>query len=373
MKVIKILFGLTVLLFSAGMLNSCNNSGGKSSALQTPPAQSVMNLEHVTETLVPPPNLPNYDQIDKGAPKVIEVKLIVREMKKEITPGVSTWVFTYDGTVPGPIIVAHQNDYIELTLVNPSTNTLVHNIDFHAATSALGGGDISHVAPGQQVTIRFRVIKPGVFVYHCAPGGIMVPLHVVSGMNGAIMVLPREGLTDESGNPVHYDKAYYVAEQDYYIPKDKKGNYEQFSTPAEQLGALMESVRSLTPSHIVFDGSQGALTGDNALTANVGDKVLFITSSANRDTRMHIIGGHADLYWVGGSFANKPLADFETWPVPGGTAVAALYEFREPGTYLYLDHNLIEAFAFGAVAQIDVKGKSSPDLMTIVDQAGPVK
>ncbi len=118
---------------------------------------------------------------------------------------------------------------------------------------------------------------------------------------------------------------------------------------------------------------QALLTGSNALTANVGDKVLFITSSANRDTRIHIIGGHADLYWVGGSFENKPLTSFETWPVPGGTAVAAIYEFRESGTYLYLDHNLIEAFAYDAIADVNVKGKKNNDLMYQVEKPGPIK
>ncbi len=372
LKSVKNFLTIIIIICAAVILNSCSESQSNKSVFENPPEENVDNLKHVTEVLVAPPNLPQYDQVDNDGPKVVEVKLVVKEMKKEIAPGVTTWVFTYNGTVPGPIIVAHQNDYIQLTLVNPSTNTLIHNIDFHAATGAMGGGDISHVAPGQQVTFRFRVIKPGVFVYHCAPGGIMVPLHVVSGMNGAIMVLPSGGLKDENGNPVHYDKAYYIAQQDYYIPKDKNGNYKQFSTPSEELGGLMESIKTLTPSHIAFNGSVGVLMGDDALTAKVGEKVLFITSSANRDTRIHIIGGHADLYWVGGSFENKPLADFETWPVPGGTAVAALYQFRQPGTYLYLNHNLIEAFAFGAMVQINVKGKWNDDLMKQVEKAAPI-
>ena len=39
-------------------------------------------------------------------------------------------------------------------------------------------------------------MKHGVFVYHCAPGDVMIPYHVVHGMNGAVMVLPRDGLND---------------------------------------------------------------------------------------------------------------------------------------------------------------------------------
>ncbi len=81
-----------------------------------------------------------------------------------------------------------------------------HNIDFHASTGALGGGALTLINPGEQTTLRFKATRAGVFVYHCAPGGPMIPWHVVSGMNGAIMVLPRDGLKDGKGKPLHYDK-----------------------------------------------------------------------------------------------------------------------------------------------------------------------
>ena len=331
------------------------------------------NLERITQVMVPPPLLPKFDQIDKDDPKVVQVTFVVQEKKMEVAPGDSIWAFTFNGTIPGPMIVVHQNDFVELTLKNPATNTQTHNIDFHASTGALGGGDISLVNPGQQVTFRFRATKPGVFVYHCAPGGAMVPIHVVSGMNGAIMVLPREGLKDENGNPVMFDKAFYIAEQDFYLPKDKDGNIKNIATPQQSIQELGESIKTLMPTNIVFNGREGALLGKNALTANVGEKVLIITSQANRDTRIHLIGGHADLYWPGGKFNNKPYTDFETWPVPAGSAAAALYKFRQPGTYVLLNHNLIEAFEFGAIAQIKVTGKWDSTLMKQIQKPHPVE
>lgn len=333
------------------------------SVFEAPANENPDNLKHIKEELVAPPLLPGYEQAVSGDPVVVEVTLTAQEKKLEIAPGVKIWALTFNGSVPGPMIVVHQNDYVQLTLVNPSTNTLAHNIDFHAATGAMGGGDLSLVNPGQQVTIRFKAIKSGVFVYHCAPGGVMVPLHVTSGMNGAIMVLPREGLKDENGNSVHYDKAYYIAEQDYYVPKNKNGKYKEYAKPADAFGDITEVFKTLTPSHIVFNGVTGALTGKNALTANVGDKVLFITSQANRDTRIHLIGGHADLVWLGGSFNEKPATNYESWSVVGGSAVAMIYQFKQPGTYAYLNHNLIEAFAFGAVALVKVEGKWDDNLM----------
>lgn len=125
-------------------------------------------------------------------------------------------------------------------------------------------------------------------------------------------------------------------------------------------------MRTLTPTHVVLNGAAGALTGKNALTANVGEKVLFIHSQANRDSRPHIIGDHADLAWPSGSFSSPPMTDLQTWFVRGGSAVAALYEFRQPGLYVYLNHNLIDAILLGAAAHIQVAGEWNDDLMTQV-------
>jgi len=289
---------------------------------------------------------------------VIEEKLIEVDQA-----GTKIWAMTFNGSVPGPLIVVHQNDYVELTLVNPKTNTLMHNIDFHASTGALGGGELTHVNPGQEVVLRFKATKPGVFVYHCAPGGVMVPWHVVSGMNGAIMVLPRDGLKDANGNPVSYNKAYYIGEQDFYIPKDEKGNYKRYKNPIAGMQDMLGVMRTLIPTHIVFNGKVGALTGDNALTAKVGETIMIIHSQANRDTRPHLIGGHGDLVWERGSFADKPKTNLETWFIPGGAAGAMMYTFKQPGLYAYLNHNLIEAFLLGAVAHINVEGDWDDDLM----------
>jgi len=331
------------------------------------------SLERITETLVAPPEVPSHNQIAQGPPRIVQVLLTVEEKQIQVSPdGATIWALTFNGSVPAPLIVVHQNDYLELTLVNPSSNTLVHNIDFHAATGAMGGGELTFVAPGQQVVIRLKLTKPGVFVYHCAPGGVMVPLHVVSGMNGAIMVLPRDGLRDAQGNSIHYDRAYYIGEQDFYIPKDKKGAYKSYATPAAGFGDLMEKLKTLTPTFEVFNGSVGALIGEHALKASVGEKVLFIHSQANRDTRIHLVGGHGDLVWRGGSFADPPATNLETWAVPGGSAVVMLYEFRQPGTYTYVNHNLIEGFLLGASAEVKVEGSWNDDLMKQIQKPGPI-
>ncbi len=172
--------------------------------------EDVSRLERVTQKLVVPPFLPKHEQVYTGAPRVVEVRMEVEEREIDIAPGASVWAFAFNGSFPGPIVVVHEGDYVELTLVNPSSNQLLHNVDVYASIGALGGGSLTIVSPGEEVVLRFRAVKPGVFVYHRAPGDTMVPWHVTHGMNGAIMVLSRGGLRDPAGNPLEYDRAYYI-------------------------------------------------------------------------------------------------------------------------------------------------------------------
>ena len=325
--------------------------------------EDVSSLERVTQELVAPPFLPEHEQVNTGEPRVVEARMVVEEKEIEVAPGAFIWAFTFNGSVPGPIIVVHEGDYVELTLVNPSTNGLLHNIDFHAAIGALGGGSLTQVGPGQEVVLRFRAVKPGVFVYHCAPGGTMVPWHVTHGMNGAIMVLPRDGLKDPAGNPLRYDRAYYIGEQDYYLPRDADGEFKRYDSAGASLVDDLEAMKTLIPTHVVFNGVAGALQGDGQLSANVGENVLIVHAQANRQSYPHLIGGHGDYVWERGGFNDPPAVDLETWVIAAGSAGASIHTIRQPGTYVYLSHNLIEAFAYDARAVLVAAGEWNNDLM----------
>ncbi len=346
-------------------------------------------LKRVTQTLVKPPLVPKHDQKVSGDPKIVEIRMEVSEQKLVIDPkGTTVNALTFMGSVPGPLIVVHQGDYVELTLVNPRgkgvfygvegwegrpANIMSHNIDLHAVTGALGGAGLTLVAPGQEATIRFKATRAGVFVYHCAPGGAMIPYHVVSGMNGAIMVLPRDGLKDQNGKALKYDKAYYIGEQDFYLPKGEDGTYKNYTSPAAAITDTLEVMLTNEPSHVVFNGAVGALTGDNSLTAEVGETVLFIHSQANRDTRPHLIGGHGDYVWASGSFSDPPQTNLETWFIAGGSAGAAMYTFLQPGLYVYLNHNLIDAVLKGAAAHVKVEGEWNNDLLEQLKEPGEIE
>jgi nitrite reductase (NO-forming) len=222
------------------------------------------------------------------------------------------------------------------------------------------------------VVLRFKATRAGVFIYHCAPGGTMIPWHVVSGMSGAIIVLLRDGLKDGAGNALHYDRVYYIGENDFYIPRDKNEKFKSYDSPGDDYNDMVKVMRGLVPTHEVFNGKVGALTGKNALIAKVGETVLIVHSQANRDSRPHLIGGHGDYVWETGKFSNPPERDLETWFIRGESAGAALYTFRQPGIYTYLNHNLIEAVELGATAHFKVEGNWDNDLMTQVKAPQPI-
>ncbi len=335
-------------------------------------AAEVANLPREKVTLVAPPFVHAHEQVATGGPKVVEFTMAIEEKPLVIdNDGTELRAMTYNGSIPGPMMVVHEGDYVELTLINPETNEMPHNVDFHAATGALGGGALTNVMPGEQVKLRFKATRSGTFVYHCAPEG-MIPWHVVSGMHGTIMVLPRDGLKNDKGEPVKYDTVYYIGENEFYIPRDENGNFKKFDSLGESYEETLAVMRGLVPTHVVFNGRVGGLTGDNAMKSKVGETVLFVHSQANRDSRPHLIGGHGDYVWEEGKFANTPAKNLETWFIRGGSAGAALYTFLQPGVYAYVNHNLIEAAELGATAHVVVDGEWNNDLMMQVEAPGPI-
>lgn len=364
----------TVGLLALIGMAACQQSGEWKIA----PDPEVLNFpledaERVSQDLVDPPFLPDHDQVAQGPPRVVEIQMDIIEQEVEIAPGVFVWQMAFNGVVPGPVPVVHQYDWVDLTLVNGSTDTLrfgvadnaqAHNIDFHAATGAMGGGELTMVPPGQEVGLLWRAQKAGFFVYHCAPGGEMVPYHVTTGGNGGILVLPREGLRDGYGDPVRYDRAFYFGEQDYYVPMNDDGTSKRYDNFTMQMGDWLNVMKGLKPTHIAFNGTYGALTADTRLEAEVGETVLMLHSQANNPSYPHLIGGHGDWVWPYGKFNNQPLEGLESWAVVAGGTAAAVYTFEQEGTYAYLNHNLIKAFLYDAKAFIHVEGGWDDEIMT---------
>lgn len=372
---------LVILLGVIGVAVTGVSAAADQLGWKTVPDPEIVNFKRadakvVTQTLVAPPFLPEHTQVASGPPRIVKIRMDIVEREVEIAPGVFVWQMAFNNSVPGPVPVVHQYDWVELTLHNgaskkaaftlnssTSPNVLLHNADFHASTGALGGGELTKVNPGYEVVLTWRAEKSGLFVYHCAPGGAMVPYHVVTGGNGALLVLPREGLRDGYGKPIRYDRAFYFGEQDYYVPRNPDGSWKRSTNFIDQMAGMLRVMEGLVPTHVVFNGKSGALTADIRLEAKVGETILMLHSQANYPSWPHLIGGHGDWVWPYGKFNNQPDEGLESWDVVAGGTAAAVYTFKQPGLFVYLNHNLIMAFIKDAKAFIHVEGEWDNELM----------
>ena len=53
-----------------------------------------------------------------------------------------------------------------------------------------------------------------------------------------------------------------IGEFDLYVPKDETGAFKAYDSPGDSYADTLEVMRGLVPSHVVFNGAKGALTGD---------------------------------------------------------------------------------------------------------------
>jgi len=287
--------------------------------------------------LTSPPNVP--PAIKRNHPTKLIVNLEVLEFVAPIVDGVDYTYWTFGGTVPGSFIRTRVGDIVEFNLSNNPGNKMPHNIDLHAVTGPGGGATSSFTAPGHTSQFSFQVTTPGLFVYHCATAP--VGMHIANGMYGLILVEPAKGLP-----PV--DKEYYVMQGDFYT----EGAYgEAGLQPFSMKKALHEDA-----DYVLFNGSVGALTGDAALTAEVGDTVrLFVGNGGpNLVSSFHVIGEVFDnLFPEGGSVPNHNV---QTTLIPSGGATIAEFKLEVPGTFLLVDHSIFRTFNKGALGMLKVTG-----------------
>ena len=320
--------------------SSTNASGGTTASPPAAPPADVTSMptgDPVIAELTSPPNVPPPITRDKPA-KVI-VKLEVQEKELPISDGVRYVFWTYGGTVPGSFIRVRQGDIVEFHLQNHPDNKMPHNIDLHAVTGPGGGAASSFTAPGHESQFSFRALNPGLYVYHCATAP--VPMHVANGMYGLILVEPPGGLPK-------VDHEYYVMQGDFYTV----GKYrEKGLQPFDMQKGIDEN-----PTYIVFNGSEGALVGDKALKAKVGEKVriYFAVGGPNMASSFHVIGEIFDhVYEEGGVHAQEQV---QTTTVPAGGSTIVDFTVNVPGTYILVDHSLFRAFNKGAVGMLKVEG-----------------
>ncbi len=307
---------------------------------------ATTGLAKETAQLTTAPNVP--PPLKRDAPATMVVKLEAKEYVSEIDDGVKYGYWSYNGTVPGPMVRVRVGDTVEIHLSNPKSNTQPHNIDIHAVNGVHGGAALSTVAPGEQKVFSFKAMAPGLYMYHCAAGSIVD--HIANGMYGLILVEPKGGLPE-------VDREFYVMQSEFFTTEPQNGK------------ADFDLQRGLdeNPTYVVFNGRAGALLDENALTAKVGDQVriYFGNIGPNSASSFHIIGEIFDRVYAEGGIGGDLQKNIQTTLVPAAGATIVEFKVDYPGSYVLVDHSIFRV-AKGAIGHLIVEGPKNPKVVRLV-------
>jgi nitrite reductase (NO-forming) len=300
------------------------------------------------------PNVPAPITRDYATKVIVDLETIEKTMR--LADGVDYTFWTFGGTVPGNFIRVREGDLVELHLKNAHHSSMPHNIDLHAVTGPGGGAAATLTMPGGESVLSFRALNPGLFIYHCAVSP--VPMHIGNGMYGMILVEPKEGLPK-------VDREFYVMQSEFYVKAGPKG----------QPGTLdMQKGIDEKPDYVVFNGSVGAIAGENALKAKVGESIrLFVGNGGpNLVSSFHVIGEVFDnVYGEGGSLISQQ--NVQTTLIPAGGSAMVEFRAEKPGNLVIVDHSIFRAFNKGALGMITVEGQDNPAIYKQIKGLGMAK
>jgi nitrite reductase (NO-forming) len=314
-----------------------------------PAAPPALPAARADATRLPLPQV--APPIARTQPATVRLDIETREVTAVLADGVTTTAWTFNGTVPGPLLRVRQGDTVELTLRNAEDSAVAHSIDLHAVTGPGGGAKATQTLPGGQTSFTFTALNPGVYVYHCATP--VVAHHIANGMYGLIVVEPEGGLA-----PV--DHEFYVMQGDVYLQGERgQQGHREFA---------LDKMLDERPDYVVFNGRVGALTGDTALKAKVGETVrlYFGVGGPNLTSSFHVIGEIFDRVYPEG--ASQAQTNVQTTLVPAGGATMVEFTVEVPGTYILVDHSL-GRLEKGGAALLVVEGAENHDVFRVV-QAG---
>jgi nitrite reductase (NO-forming) len=270
--------------------------------------------------------IPETSYVPPGTKPDKKFTLIMKEGEVALGNGVIYSGFTVNDTIPGPTLLMDEGDVVELTVVNEGE--VPHGVSLHAVytqTSKYYG----QISPGESKTHTFRVNHPGVYMYHCAPGGHAIPMHTLLGQYGMMVVKPKK-------MKFRMDEVM-----------GRGPDLEIFMVQHELYSNGKDAVEG-KPSYVMFNGALFRYVTE-PIKAQPGDfvRIYLLNAGPNIISTFHLVGIVWDFaYWQGMPNPENTLVGGQT--VLAGPSDSWVVDFRVPpdeGPYLIVTH------AFGSTTR----------------------
>ena len=324
-------------------LTGCSNesASGRDSAQTSTPNRSSQDLDHPLNSNSKldsamlkgaPPSLsagpgtvqgaanPTFQRYDPALPPLTpggttRLAWRARDVPVRISATAVVAAWTFEGTLPGPIVHCRVGDTVEFTLTNDSA--MPHSMDFHAA-QVNPKSAFRSVAKGQSVTFSFKPKWAGAFMYHCGTAPVL--MHIGSGMYGAIVVSPRE--------PLPPAKEFVLVQSEFYLADAVQG------VRAFDYNKMLAT----TPDFVVFNGRPDQYVTE-PIRVKVGDRVRFwvVDAGPTHPCHFHVVGEQFDTIYLGAPPGNA-IHGVQTWTVAAGGGVCFELLCDVVGEFPFVNH-----------------------------------
>lgn len=257
------------------------------------PGRRRFDASQVYDPTPPPPTRPRNG--------IREYTLVIEEdIPHEVAPGVVVPSWTFNRTVPGPVLRATEGERVRITLVN--MGQVPHSIHFHGIHPAAMDGVFELVPPGQSFTYEFVAQPFGVMPYHCH--SMPTSQHIHNGLYGMLIIDPKQGR-----QPMR-ELAMVMSAFD--LDRDGEADFYAWNGRAFQYA-------------------------DNPIELALGEPVrMYVMNIFEEAMVPHLHGTLYHLYPSGTSLTPSEYTDVKTL----GIAERAILEFQYdfPGTYMFQCH-----------------------------------
>lgn len=262
--------------------------------------------------------------------EMVQVTLSATVTKVQVAKDDEREAWTFNGTMPGPVIRVKEGDTVQFTLKNEADR--VHSIDFHAAKTPWDL-HFQGVGTGTEGSFTWKADYPGLFYYHCGTDPMIQ--HIANGMFGAVIVEPRQ----QFAKP---DSEYVLVQSEIYP--------SPFDVDAMMAG---------NPKFVVFNGRANRYM-DEPLQAKPGELIRLhvVNAGPNHFSAFHVIGALFDRVYASGNPKNVEYG-VQTYSLPPGGAATFELRIPQPGLYPMVTHALKDAL-IGAVGMIKVSSGDEP-------------
>ncbi len=273
--------------------------------------------------------------LSAAAAETVKVEMPVIEKDIVIdNKGTTQRMWTFGGTVPGPVVRVKQGDVVDFSMHNNPNNKNSHSMDFHAAIVDVLD-EFSEIKPGESKHFQFKAEHSGVFIYHC--GASSMAEHISRGMYGLILVDPEQGYSDAYPKP---DREYVLVHGDLF----------EEGTSAEDRAMNRNWVGTLVNGKLFHYDPVHDPNATLTLEAEPGERVriYFVNAMINEAAAFHPIGGIWERVWDNGNPKNV-LHSMQTVEVPPAHAMTfdIVPPADRPTNNVIVDHRMKHALNGG--------------------------